>query len=443
MNTEPFKAYSLSEIASCERYAIVDGPFGTQLHATEYTIDGGVPVVRVANTSYEGRFLRDTLVFITERKARILKRSAVKPGDVIVAKTGATIGKSAIFPSDWAEGIIASSCIKITVDTVKADNRFVAYLIQSNEGQRKIVDGAGGSTRATINTKPFGAITFDFAPRCEQAKIAEVLSTVDRAIEQTEALIAKQQRIMTGLMQDLLTRGIDEHGNLRSEDTHEFKDSALGRIPAEWDALKIDRIASHVGSGVTPTGGESVYTPEGVLFIRSQNVHFGGLRLDDVAYIPENIHRSMLRSEVFENDVLLNITGASIGRCCRMSKIAGSANVNQHVCAIRLREPTEARAGVMAAALESHIGQHQIAQLNAGGNREGLNYQQVRSFVLSWPNDPEEFTRLYSGMRHVADSLNAYQSALGKLRLLKTGLMQDLLTGNRRVTALLEEGVTA
>ena len=58
---------------------------------------------------------------------------------------------------------------------------------------------------------------------------------MDRAIEQTEALIAKQQRIKTGLMQDLLTRGIDEHGNLRSEQTHEFKDSPLGRIPVEWE----------------------------------------------------------------------------------------------------------------------------------------------------------------------------------------------------------------
>jgi len=68
----------------------------------------------------------------------------------------------------------------------------------------------------------------------EQSKIAEVLSTVDRAIEQTEALIAKQQRIKTGLMQDLLTKGIDEHGNIRSEKTHKFKDSPVGRIPEEW-----------------------------------------------------------------------------------------------------------------------------------------------------------------------------------------------------------------
>ena len=73
----------------------------------------------------------------------------------------------------------------------------------------------------------------------EQSKIAEILSTVDQAIDQTEALIAKQQRIKTGLMQDLLTRGIDENGNLRSEETHEFKDSPLGRIPVEWEVKTI------------------------------------------------------------------------------------------------------------------------------------------------------------------------------------------------------------
>ena len=63
-------------------------------------------------------------------------------------------------------------------------------------------------------------------------------------IEQTEALIAKQQRIKTGLMQDLLTRGIDEQGNLRSEETHQFKDASLGRIPVEWEASSLGKLAT-------------------------------------------------------------------------------------------------------------------------------------------------------------------------------------------------------
>jgi len=275
-------------------------------------------------------------------------------------------------------------------------------------------------------------------PQPEQSKIAELLSTVDQVIEQTEALIAKQQRIKTGLMHDLLTRGIDEHGNLRSEETHEFKDSPLGRIPVEWEIRTIDELAIHVGSGITPKGGRSVYTPEGVLFIRSQNVHFGGLKLHDVAYIPMHMHRKMRRSAVYENDILLNITGASIGRCCRMPKINGKANVNQHVCAIRLRDVSESKSEFLASILESYVGQNQIAQFNAGGNREGLNYQQVRSFVLPWPSDHDEFDRIYKVIMAISREISVARKHQGKLLSLKTALMQDLLTGKVRVTPLLE-----
>jgi type I restriction enzyme S subunit len=93
-------------------------------------------------------------------------------------------------------------------------------------------------------------------PLPEQAKIAEILSTVDRAIAQTEALIAKQQRIKTGLMADLLTRGIDEHGNLRSEATHAFKDSPLGRIPVEWEVQDLKSVGNWY-SGGTPSRSNS------------------------------------------------------------------------------------------------------------------------------------------------------------------------------------------
>ena len=100
----------------------------------------------------------------------------------------------------------------------------------------KVKNLGEGTTFAEISKAALSTVELDFPTSFhEQTKIAEILSTVDRAIEQTEALIAKQQRIKTGLMQDLLTRGIDEHGNLRSEQTHKFKDSPLGRIPVEWE----------------------------------------------------------------------------------------------------------------------------------------------------------------------------------------------------------------
>jgi type I restriction enzyme, S subunit len=207
----------------------------------------------------------------------------------------------------------------------------------------------------------------------------------------------------------------------------EFKDSPVGKIPKDWDVISIEQLAIYVGSGITPRGGSNVYKKEGILFIRSQNVTFGGLLLDDVAYIDTRIHDSMKRSEVFPYDVLINITGASIGRCCPVPKELGIANVNQHVCAIRLPNPNLKDAIFLSSVLASHIGQSQIDRLNAGGNREGLNYQQLRSFIIPFPTLEER--ACIAEILDTTDRAIAQTSALiTKLKQTKAGLLQDLLT---------------
>jgi type I restriction enzyme S subunit len=209
--------------------------------------------------------------------------------------------------------------------------------------------------------------------------------------------------------------------------TEEFKDSPLERIPIDWDTVSIDEIAVHVGSGVTPRGGSNVYQKEGILFIRSQNVTFNGLRLDDVAYIDNRTHESMKRSEVFAHDVLLNITGASIGRCCPVPAGLGAANVNQHVCAIRLSNPNREDAIFLSSVLASYIGQSQIDRLNAGGNREGLNYEQLRAFVIPFP-PPNERAGIAKIVETVDEAIAHTSSLIAKLKLMKAGLLHDLLT---------------
>ncbi|MBD2254164.1 restriction endonuclease subunit S [Nostoc parmelioides] len=207
----------------------------------------------------------------------------------------------------------------------------------------------------------------------------------------------------------------------------EFKDSPLGIIPKDWDVVSIDEIAVHVGSGITPRGGSNVYTKEGILFIRSQNVTFSGLLLDEVAYINLRTHESMKRSEIFAHDVLINITGASIGRCCPVPQGLGTTNVNQHVCAIRLFNPNRQDAIFLSSVLASHIGQSQIDRLNAGGNREGLNYQQLRSFIIPFP-PPEERACIAEILDTVDEAIARTSSLIIKLKQTKAGLLQDLLT---------------
>jgi len=204
----------------------------------------------------------------------------------------------------------------------------------------------------------------------------------------------------------------------------------------------IGELAIHVGSGLTPRGGSEVYKREGVLFLRSQNVHFDGLDLRDVAYIDERQHEIMARSEVFPADVLINITGASIGRCCVVPSEIGAANVNQHVCAIRLPCPSIEDAKYLSFVLASHIGQRQVDILNAGGNRQGLNYQQLRAFVVPWPN-----IAVRRRIAEILDTLDAAirqtEAVIAKLSQVKQGLLHDLLTrgidGNGELRRPVEE----
>ncbi|MGW1473205.1 restriction endonuclease subunit S [Streptomyces olivaceus] len=146
-------------------------------------------------------------------------------------------------------------------------------------------------------------------------------------------------------------------------------------VASPWGTLRIKSVVSKIGSGKTPAGGAETYVTEGITFLRSQNIHFDGLRLDDVAYIDEATHAEMQGTQVKTNDVLLNITGASLGRVTCAPRNLGTANVNQHVCILR---PTrEVNAKYLTYFLSSRLGQEQIFELQVGGNRDGLNFEQV------------------------------------------------------------------
>jgi len=156
----------------------------------------------------------------------------------------------------------------------------------------------------------------------------------------------------------------------------------------EWKKTKIGDITSKVGSGVTPKGGSAVYKTSGHLFIRSQNVGNGCFLLDDVAYIDEATHKKQINTELKDGDVLLNITGASIGRTTVVNKNVEGGNVNQHVCIIRLLE--DYSPNYICNYLLSYGGQKQIDSFQAGGNREGLNFEQIRSIKFFIPSFREQ-----------------------------------------------------
>lgn len=162
-------------------------------------------------------------------------------------------------------------------------------------------------------------------------------------------------------------------------------------MSGSWPKVPLKYLVSKIGSGKTPKGGAEVYTSTGVMLLRSQNVHFDGLRLDDVVYIDETMDGDMASTRVQPNDVLLNITGASIRRCTEVPSVFEAANVNQHVCIIR---PITQRLlpAFLNLVLQSPTIQNEIRFGENGSSREGLNFEQVGAFQIPLPPMPEQIT---------------------------------------------------
>lgn len=131
-----------------------------------------------------------------------------------------------------------------------------------------------------------------------------------------------------------------------------------------------------------------MYKTEGHPFVRSQNVGLGHLLLDDIAYIDEDTHQRQKNTELQLDDVLLNITGASIGRSAIVTKEIVRGNVNQHVCIIRTKDNLVS--SFLCNFLLSNYGQKQIDSFQAGGNRQGLNFEQIKSIKIGLPSIEEQ-----------------------------------------------------
>jgi type I restriction enzyme M protein len=153
-------------------------------------------------------------------------------------------------------------------------------------------------------------------------------------------------------------------------------------IHPDWPMVELGNKLSFVSSGATPKGGRETYLPEGVLFIRSQNILCGSHDFSDAAFISQDTHTEMSRSQVKYGDVFLNITGASIGRSAWMD-LDIPANVNQHVAILRVG--LELNRVFLSLFLNSDTGQQQIFSFQAGASREALNYSQIRQLKIPLP----------------------------------------------------------
>ena len=272
-------------------------------------------------------------------------------------------------------------------------------------------------------------------PSNEQTAIARFLDYATKCLEHRirakEKLITLLEEHKQVLVHEAVTGGIDVRTGKAYPAYKPAGVEWLGVIPKDWDLVALRHLGVKFGSGVTPRGGAAIYTKRGALFLRSQNIHFDGLRLAGAARIPMAMHENLSGTHVKSGDILLNITGASIGRVALVPEPFTDANVNQHVCIIRPRQNL-VLPQFLAAYLSTPSIQNVIQIEQSGASREGLTLNSIRSLMVALPplDVQKAIVRVVQTEQgKMATATDATTDEIRFLREYRTRLISDVVTG--------------
>jgi type I restriction enzyme S subunit len=248
---------------------------------------------------------------------------------------------------------------------------YVAYYLRSSAVVRRLTELVGGAHLPRVNEKNLLGLPIELPPFSEQERIVGILNEADQLWRLRTEADRRTKDLIPALFHEM------------------FGDATAN--PRHYPRFRIGDITKLVTSGLTPLGGAENYIADGPYFFRSQNIQMNQIDFEDIACLPVEIHESMGRTKVHEGDVLLNITGASIGRVAWVEKLDREANVNQHVCIIRPNQEL-ILPPFLSVFLSTPYGQEVINQIQAGASRQGLNHEQVRSIMVLVPPISEQRT---------------------------------------------------
>ena len=251
----------------------------------------------------------------------------------------------------------------------------------------------------------------------EQQKIATILSSVDDVIEKTRAQIDKLKDLKTGMMQELLTKGIGHT---------EFKDSPVGRIPAEWEVVTLEQICdpnAPITYGVLKPGN---YVDGGRPLLQIKDLGEGTILAGGLHLIGDDLDYEYRRSRVQFGDIVISLVG-TIGRTAMIPCWLNQPNIHRNLGRIRTRHNQ-----YVFQFLQSESAKLQLGLTSAGSSQSALNLSALRqmSLPLPSPDEAQEITKILSS---VDERIKVTTSRLNQLNNVKRALMQDLLTGKVRV----------
>ena len=298
------------------------------------------------------------------------------------------------------------------------NKKYIYYVLKTNTVLEYFNKELTGTTIKNLSLSTLRNTPIPLPNIREQEKIALILSTVDEQIDNVDALIEKNKELKKGLMQTLLTKGI---GHTK------FKRSEIGEIPEEWEVKKVGDICEVKGGKRLPKGYQLEDEDNAFPYIRVADMYMGGIRQDDIKYVPKDIVDKIKNYKISKDDLFISVAG-TLGIVGQIPCELDGANLTENadkLCNIQINKL------YLMKVLQSNIIQSIIEAEKTKSAQPKLALTRIKEFLIPVPSDREQ-VKIASILMEIDERINVYEKKKNKLEMLKKGLMQKLLTGKIR-----------
>lgn len=424
---EGWRWASLEDIVENPRSDIVDGPFGSNLKASEYK-DDGVPIIRIQNVA-RNKFNERNVRFVSHQKAKELKRHSFQPGDIVITKLGDPVGKTCIVPDNFGPGVIVADIVRLRLNPAFLSIPYIAYSINSSQAAEQIAEHVKGTTRPRVNLNHVRELMIPLAPLGEQkrivAKLEELLPRANAVRERLIMIKAIMKRFRQSALSAACSGRLTEDWrgkNLEIEtasdllerikkrrrggDSRELNISAFpgDNLPESWVECNLGSLSELITKGSSPNWQGMNYAETGTLFVTSENVGLGDLVLKNRKYVEERFNKIQKRSILKRGDLLTNIVGASIGRSA-IFDLDEEANINQAVALIRLESEVDKK--YILNVLKSPLSIDLMHRTKVDVARANLSLSDVTNLPVPLPpiSEQKEIVLRVDSLFNLADSI--------------------------------------
>jgi len=344
----------------------------------------------------------------------IPENKKVKKGSLIICTANGSkshLGKVALIDDDY--NFAFGGFMGLITPKEKLNSNFLFHLLTSDNYKKFISELSDGANINNLKFGDLGQFEVPIPSLPEQQRIVSILDECFAAIAKAKANAEQNLKNAKELFESYLQGVFEKKGD-------------------GWEEKPLKDLTTKIGSGATPRGGQESYKSEGISLVRSMNIHDWEFRENNLAFIDDKQAKELDGVTLQENDVLLNITGASVARCCVFPKEYLPARVNQHVSIVRSKKDLlDAR--FLNLLLTSKPYKDQLLFTGEqGATRQAITKAQIEAFTVSFPSIEEQQTivRQLDALRAETQKLEAvYQKKIDDLEELKKSILQKAFAG--------------